>query len=255
MLSGLWNVIRASFNRRLALYEIVVVSLTLFGALPNPLTKLPFLAIFLVAGGLFMAIFTLNMLSKLRLVFSRKKEADIPIPVEIRELEKRIGSKIRRVKIRAELCNAFVRARSMVLGFELLERLSFDELLAVVAHELGHIKEKHGLIRVFAMFPLLLIPWYSWSRLTSPIFFTESLTYIIITVMLGISFLAYTVLVMIPINWYLEVRADRIAARFVGKESIKSALLALVSKENLLEPSEDHPSISERVKLIEKLRI
>lgn len=143
----------------------------------------------------------------------------------------------------------------LVLGEETLERLDFNKIQAVVAHESGHIKEKHGVFRFLSMVLLLLIPWYSWSRLYSPIFFTESLTQIMLTIMVSIAFMAYMAFAMMPVNWYLEARADRIAARFVGKEHIKSALLALGQRENLDEPSEDHPSISERIKLIEKLKI
>lgn len=76
-----------------------------------------------------------------------------------------------------------------------------------------------------------------------------------LTIMVGIALLAYMTIVMTPINWYLEVRADRIAARFTGKKNIKSALLTFANKEKLGMSSETHPSISERVKLIEKLRI
>ena len=57
---------------------------------------------------------------------------------------------------------------------------------------------------------------------------------------------------MIPINWWLEGRADKIAAKYVGKEYIKSALLTLADKKNLNEPSETHPPIMKRIKLIEK---
>jgi Zn-dependent protease with chaperone function len=75
-----------------------------------------------------------------------------------------------------------------------------------------------------------------------------------ISVLTSIAMLAYMMVVMIPIDWYLEVRADRIAARFVGKEHIKSALLVLSRSSDPEEPSEDHPPITGRLKLIEKLQ-
>jgi len=56
---------------------------------------------------------------------------------------------------------------------------------------------------------------------------------------------------MIPINWCTEVDADKFAAKLVGKEHIKSALLKIVEKDKLDEPSETHPSIAERIRLID----
>ena len=207
---------------------------------------------FFTASGLFMPIFASQFLSQLKQILAHRKTEKFPISNEIADLTKRIGGTFKKLGI-GEGCNAYVMGKTLVLGIDLIKRFDFDKRQAVVAHEAGHRKERHWLIRALAIFPLLLIPWYSWSKLYSPIFFSESITQIILTVMVSIAFLAYVMVIMIPINWYLEVRADRIAARFVGKESIKSALLALSNRENLEESSESHPSIAERVKLIEKL--
>ncbi|MFQ6065373.1 MAG: M48 family metalloprotease, partial [Candidatus Bathyarchaeia archaeon] len=129
----------------------------------------------------------------------------------------------------------------------------FDKRQAVVAHELGHIKQRFILWRLAPMIPLLLLPFYAWWQLTTPIFFTEQVTHIMVTIMVAIAFLVYIRTVMIPVNWVLEAGADKIGAKFVGKENMISALLALGSKEEYDESSETHPSISERVKLIDKL--
>jgi Zn-dependent protease with chaperone function len=152
-------------------------------------------------------------------------------------------------------CTAYVCGKSLVLGKELLEDFTFDERQAVVGHELGHVKENHALLRLVLLAPLLVVPLYGWSMLSSPIFFSELLTQMMLAVMLNIAMLAYVMLAAIPVNWYLEVRADRISARYLGKESIKSALLKFGKKKNLKEPSETHPSIAERVKAIDKLRL
>jgi len=253
MLGEMWNFIRANFKKRSILYALVVYSLTIFGSFPILEVKLVFLLTFFATSGLFMPIFATQFLSRLRLILIHRRRKKIPIPTEMMELSKRIGGSFKELGI-VEGHNAYVIGKTLVLGEEILKQFDFNKTQAVIAHESGHIKEKHGLFRFFTMILLLLIPWYSWSKLYSPIFFTESLTQLVLTVMVSIAFLAYMTLAMVPINWYLEVRADRIAARFVGKEHIRSALLALGRKENLDEPSEDHPSISERVKLIEKLK-
>ncbi len=70
--------------------------------------------------------------------------------------------------------------------------------------------------------------------------------------MVNIGLLAFILVTMIVPNWILEFKADRIAAKFAGKENIKSALLKFVNKEDYEEPSETHPSIAERVKRIDK---
>jgi Zn-dependent protease with chaperone function len=58
---------------------------------------------------------------------------------------------------------------------------------------------------------------------------------------------------MIPVSWCLELKADQIAAKYVGKEHIKSALLKISKDVN--EPSETHPSTADRIKTIDKLKV
>jgi len=255
MLGELWNFIRTDFKKRLVLCATVVMTLTLFDTFPIMSVKFALFFVLFATSGLFMTVFTFRFMSHLRLLITHRKGYEIPISDEIADLSNRIGVRVKKIRIRKGLCNAYVFGKTLVLGTDLLERLSVDERQAVVAHELGHLKERHALFRFLAMIPFLAVPLYSWSEIHSPIFFTESVTQIMLAIMVNIAFLAYTTTIMIPINWYTEVRADRIATNFVGRESIKSALLALVDKENIDEPSEDHPSISERVKLIEKLEI
>jgi len=251
MLSGFWNIVRVSFRKRFILYYVVVLSLTLFGTFPSLIVKFMSFFVFVAASMFFVPIVTSQFISTLRQFLAHKNRVKLPISDEIANLTQQIGAQVKELGI-VKGCTAYVLGKSLVLGIELLELLTFNERQAVVAHELGHIKEKHTLFRVILSIPLLALPLFSWSKLYSPIFLTESLTQIILTVMLNIALLAFFILVTIPVNWYLELRADRIAARFEGKENIKSALMKLGNKKNLKEPSETHPSIAERVKLIEK---
>ena len=69
--------------------------------------------------------------------------------------------------------------------------------------------------------------------------------------MITIAFLAYMTLVLIPINWKLEMRADAAAARFAGKDNIKSALLSIAKQDGLEVQSETHPSVMERIRGLE----
>ena len=93
----------------------------------------------------------------------------------------------------------------------------------------------------------------SWSSFSSPIFLNETVTQIILTVVLNIMEFAFLLVVFIPINWLIEFDADKFAAKLVGKEHIKSALLKIVDADEVEEPSETHPSVAERVNRIDKL--
>lgn len=252
MLREFWNIVRINFKKRFILYYLIVWTMTLFVTLPILVVKFVAFAIFVAASVLFVPIFTSQIISQVSMILAFKGREKFPVFSEISDLARRIGVYVKEVGI-VRGRNAFVFMGIVVLGKELLDRLTFDERQAVVAHELGHIKEKHGLFRAILPIPLLAVPFYAWSRLSSPIFFSEWLTQAILIAMLNIALLAFVMLVVIPLNWYLEVRADRIAARFMGKENIKSALLKLVNKKDLKEASETHPSVAQRIKLIDEL--
>jgi len=253
MLREFWNIVRVSFRKRFIVYYVVVWSLTLFGTFPSLIVKLVALSVFVAASVLFVPIFTSQFVSQLRQFLEHRHRVRRRVSSEIADLAERIGAPVKELGF-VRGCTAYVRGKCLVLGIELLKRLTFDERQAVVAHELGHMKERHDIFRLILPFLFLVVPLYSWSKLSSPIFFTESLTQIAVTVMLNIALLAFVVMVTIPFNWYFEVRADRVAASLVGKENIISALMKLGAGKNLKEPSETHPSIAERVKLIEKLK-
>jgi len=197
----------------------------------------------------------LFLLPGVQQILAYRKSRIIQIPDEIVYLSNQIGVEIKKLRIAEGLCNAYVIGGAIVLGKNLLEKLNLAEILAVIAHELAHKKGKHIPLRLVIMIPFLALAMYSWSRLYSPIFFTESFTQIVLTVMVNIGLLAFMLVTMIVPNWILEFKADRTAAKFAGKENIKSALLKLVDKENYEEPSETHPSVSERIKRIDKLQI
>ena len=255
MLGELWRFVKANFSKRLAIYTIVVMSLTFFGSIPSLFVKLLFFSVFTIAAGLFLVIFgRLFLLPGVQQILAYRKSRIIEIPDEIVYLSNQMGVEIRKLRIAEGLCNAYVIGGAIVIGKELLEKLNLSEILAVVAHELAHKKGKHIPLRVVIMIPFLVLAMYSWSRLYSPIFFTESFTQIVLTVMVNIGLLAFMLVTMIVPNWILEFKADRTAAKFRGKENIKSALLKLVDKENYEEPSETHPSVGERIKRIDKLQ-
>ena len=253
-MSELWNLIKVSFKKRMFLYEIEVFSLTLFGSFPNLLVRFFCLGTFLITCTLLMPFLTSLFASQLKILFLKKYEADQRIKDEVNKIADQIGVRIKKVYMAKGLCNAYVRFGTLVLGEELLDRLGPSERRAVFAHELGHMKEKHMWFKIVATMALLALPLWAWLRLYWPIIINEQVTQLMLSIMINIALLAYLIVVMVPLNWYLEVRADRIAVEIAGKASAISALLAIVNREKFELPSEDHPAISERVKLILKGR-
>lgn len=256
MLGELWRFIKAGFNKRLAIYTLVVMNLTFFGSIPSLFVKLLFLSTLTFAAVLFLMIFSrLFLLPGVQRIIAYKKGRNIPLPDEIVYLKKQMKVKVDKLRIVEGLCNAYVIGGSVVLGKELLEKLNYAEILSVIAHEFAHKRGKHILLRIITIIPFTALALHSWSKLSSPIFFTESFTQILLTIMVNIGLLAFILVVMIIPNWMLEFKADEIAARFTEKENVKSALLKLVKKEHYKEPSETHPSIAERVKRIDHLKL
>lgn len=249
MLSELINFIKMSFKRRMYLYEIQVISLS-FLVFPHLLLGSICISVFLITAALLTPSLTSYFTSQLKFLLLRKYEADEKIKNEVNRVADRLGVRVKKVRIAKGLCNAFVCFGTLVLGEELLNCLDYYGRMAVFAHELGHMKEKHTWLKIVAIMALLAIPLWSWRRIYSPTFISEDFTQLMLTIMINIALLAYSIMVMIPVNWYLEIRADRIAVEVAGKASLISALLAITSIEGFELPSEGHPAMSQRIKLI-----
>jgi Zn-dependent protease with chaperone function len=235
-----WDIRKVGFKKRLVVLSLVIISTTFYVVLANPLVRIAWLLVFFVSAELFTFIYTPTYLGNLwlRLTY-KKKTVQVDIPEEIVKLLNQIGVRIKELRIHLDpnFRNAYVVGRTVVVGLPIIKELNVDEGQAVVAHELGHIKENHSLARFLVSLGSLLSLW-SWFGLPFQI--------------LAISSLAYFTVVMIPFIWIIEYRADQVAIRFAGGNNLKSALLKIADKKNLKEPSEDHPSIFNRLKLIEQ---
>jgi len=254
MLSELWRFIKVNFKRRMFLCVIGVYSLTLYGSFPNLLVRFFCLGAFITAFVLLTPFLTSLVAWQLKAFFSKKYEADQRIKSEVNETAERIGVKVKNVLIAKGLCNAYIRFGTLVLGEELLGRLSFlpSGRRAVFAHELGHLKEKHVWLKMVAVVGLSAFPLWTWLKLYFPIIVNELVTQLMLNIMVTLALFAFLMVTMVPLNWYLEDRADRFMVDIAGKASAISALLAIVNREKFEIPSEDHRSVSERVKRILK---
>lgn len=255
MISELWNFIK-SFNEKLLLYMTVVTSFVFFGSFPNLVVKLFFLCIHIVTGALFTVVFSFDFVyPSIKVVLAARKGIRIPIPMEISKLQQRMGKRINGIKVVEGINNICVTIRNDILiERKFLEILDKDEITGAIAHEIAHKKGKHAIWKLLATIAAILIASFSWSNLYSPIFFNETFTQFMLSIFAAISLSAFTLVMTIPVSWLLEFKADETAAKFVGKENIKSALIKLTPKEKLNIASETHPSTLERVKRLDKLK-
>jgi len=194
----------------------------------------------------------------------------------VRDLMSNVGIKVSRVfrmdaSKRTKHTNAYFtgigKVKRIVLYDTLIEKMDYDEIISVLAHEAGHWKKKHivksiiiteaiALIAIYVAFHLLQ------STILLDIFHIEKESFFASLIILGfigsIVFFPFSPL----FNWYSrknENEADKYSYELTGnKESMISALVKL-SKDNLsnLHPHPlyalfhySHPPVLERIRNI-----
>jgi Zn-dependent protease with chaperone function len=148
----------------------------------------------------------------------------------------------------------FATNKGIVFTRGLLDSLDKDEIMSVAAHELGHIKGKHATYKFIATMGMIAAIMFEWLRFTYPILLNETITQIVLQTTLDIAALAFLFVAMIPLNWVAELKADKAAVKFEGKENMQSALLKLTKPEELDQPNETHPSTKQRIEHIQKMK-
>jgi len=145
----------------------------------------------------------------------------------------------------------------------LLFHLSDDEILAVLAHEIGHIKKKHlwlKILYIFLLYPIFLGITSIMDLVQKPL---EKLIYQPFLIFLGIlflfSFLIAYFLFYTKIERFFEYQADLYAIKCeISPKILISALqkIALLNDQRLSlnkvdEKLRSHPSIQKRIKFLE----
>ena len=231
---------KVGFKGRLIVCTALIFSVTLFNSIDFPLVRFSASLATLVAAELFIYCYVPFYLDNLWLLF-RSKATEVPLPIELATLAKNMGLKVSKMKVFPKVCNAYAHGNQLFMGQKLLEKLNSEQIKAVAAHEFGHIKGRHIMVQVFYILPIIAFVWLGWSKLPP--------------VMLDLGLIAYMMVALVPLHWMIEKRADLVAVKYVGKEPFKSALLSLVEKDRLNEPSETHPSISQRLKWIDEITL
>ncbi len=193
---------------------------------------------------------------------------------EVRDLVERAGLQVSRVfqvdaSKRSRHSNAYFsgigKVKRIVLFDTLLEQMNHQEILAVLAHEVGHWKKRHLLKRLLVTQLLALAGLYlawrliAWGGLPDVIGLEQGSLY---AQMVILSFLATIVsFPLTPFSSWLsrrdEWQADRFAADLTGRPQALASGLIKLSSENLanLHPHPlyaafhySHPPVVERVR-------
>ena len=201
-----------------------------------------------------------------------------PLKEKIEALAAKVGYKIRGIYImdaskRSTKLNAFFsgfgKNKEVVLFDTLVEKLSDDEVLSVLAHELGHAVHKDItklLIQqaiMFAVYGAIIAVLLQSDNLAQAFGLTGA-TFGFSVILFGILVSPIDVLVSIPSNMIsrkFEYKADAFSAKYVDKEHMISALKVLTN-ENFadLNPHPlyvliyySHPPIADRINALSKL--
>jgi len=222
---------------------------------------------------IFTVIIVINMLypiirAKMFDKFEKLKDKELEIKIE--NLLKDVGFKSNGVfsvdaSKRDSRLNAYfggLGATKMVVLFDtLIEKLTHNELLAVLGHELGHFKNGDILKNIAIMGFVMFVFFAIFGNLNDELFFKLSLQsepYAIITLFLIFSsILSFFLMPLISlISRYNEYKADEFASNLANKEDLVSALLKLANENKSFPLSHklyiffyySHPPLVERFK-------
>ncbi len=227
---------------------------------------------FLLAFGIFMMYISPYVIEPLFFKFEPVKSEGLE--EKIRQLMERAGLKVSRVfqvdaSRRSRHSNAYFtgigRVKRIVLFDTLIEQMTQDEILAVLAHEVGHWKKRHVLKRMVitevSAFLGLLIAYrlLGWDELPGLVGLQNASFYARLVI---VGFLGSLVLFPItPLFSYLsrkdEREADRFASDLTGNPGAMASALVRLSRENLsnLHPHPwyakfyySHPPVVERIR-------
>ena len=227
---------------------------------------------FLLVFGIFMMYISPYVIEPLFFKFEPVKAEGLE--ENIRQLMKRAGLKVSRVfqvdaSRRSRHSNAYFtgigRVKRIVLFDTLIEQMTQDELLAVLAHEVGHWKKRHVLKRMVlsevSAFFGLLVTYYllGWDGLPGMVGMENASFYARIVIVGFLGTLALFPLT--PLFSYLsrkdEREADRFATELTGHPEAMASALVKLSRDNLsnLHPHPlyakfyySHPPVVERIR-------
>ena len=155
--------------------------------------------------------------------------------------------------------NAFVtgaKGKTVFVTRGALENLGRDELLAIIAHELGHVKGRH-MLRGYTFAILPIVPMAIVAKIG------DRLPEMVLTICVVLSFVILVAGVLYRLarfNLKHEFEADEFAAKLVGADAMIRALKKISEHGEIPEETPKlfnvinaHPSIRERVERLSAL--
>jgi STE24 endopeptidase len=209
-------------------------------------------------------------------LFNRFTPVEKELEQDVGQLAVKVGFPLRGVMVmdgskRSTHSNAFIvglkGARRIVFYDTLISKIKRSELLAVLAHELGHFKLGHLRRRIVLTLASLLIGFAAMAFLRdqsafySGMGFARQSDYAILIV-----FGLFTAQVLAPVGWFSrvlsrrdELAADRFAVEAVANGGDLADALTVLTKQNLSSPGShrlyrsyynSHPALRNRLKAI-----
>lgn len=231
---------------------LVIASVYVLGVLIVSPLFAQFLGPLAQAYSLSLALFAIVLVGAARFVFRYLASArgiewveELPAAYERLAVSMRVRPFIKKYGEPASLLNAFAdpfRGR-LVVGGKLGARLTPNQTLAVVAHELAHLRQMRGwpAALIGGLYGLLFLSITNLFGGWHPIIGLPPVV-------------AIEILLICALRWRMEYDADRNAANYVDPNDIADALEALepdLAKRSV--PSPFHPPLSWRVKRLRRL--
>jgi Zn-dependent protease with chaperone function len=212
------------------------------------------------------ALLALAPLLAVRLMPTRALEE--PLRSRLDELLRRGGVRVRGVRVLdtrgQKVANALImgpvpRLRYILVTDHLLQSLEQDEVEAIVAHEMGHAKQHHLLVKLGALVALAVVPLAALAlggRLLAGV------DPMVVVLAAPVLLLVAVLLVQGGLGLLLERKADEYAARLVGVDPTVRALDKLADS-NMLKRrtgalwnlATHHPGIAQRVERLRGRRV
>jgi STE24 endopeptidase len=188
---------------------------------------------------------------------------DAALAAELLRLAERAGVPVRDVLVqdtsrRTRKANAYVsglgRTRRVVVSDTLLEQASPAEVRFVVAHELGHRRDRHVLFgTLFAMAGAIIATVVVWALLGTRVADPHQVP-LVLLIGLGIGLTSVPVLAAVSRRW--ERAADRYSLELTGDRGANEAVFRRLARMNLLDLDPPrllylllftHPTVPERL--------
>jgi len=246
------DLVKAILLAAVAVFLIVMAFVVIPALFPAEFRIIIFLALMLAVAEAFSRVLR-------RVEKGRPLEGELKREVE--ELCRRAGVEVDGVYlIKDGGINALVtgaKGKTVFVTWGAFEKLEKDELLAVIAHELGHVKKRH-MLKGYALAILPIVP------MTILLKIGDGLPEAVLTICVVLSLIILVAGVLyrlVRFNLRCEFEADEFAAELVGADAMIRALRKISEHEEIpvktpkwFNVLHSHPSIWERIERLSAMR-